>query len=110
MKPLRDEVEQVVLLDPWETENTKPLEETTPISIHPEYPDRHVMIGTELTNELCCALVEFLKRNFDIFAWSQGDIPGINPQVAMHKLYTNPGHPPVRQKRRKLAPELLKVI
>ena len=68
MEPLRDEVEQVILLDPREIENTKPLEETTPISIHPEYPDRHVMIGTELTNELRCALVEFLKRNFDVFA------------------------------------------
>ena len=28
----------------------------------------------------------------------------------MHKLYTNPGHPPVRQKRRKFAPERLRVI
>ena len=65
MEPLRDEVEQVVLMDPREIENTKPLEETTPISIHPEYPDRHVMIGTELTEELRSALVEFLKRNFD---------------------------------------------
>ena len=55
------------------------------------------MIGTELTNELRCALVEFLKRNFDVFAWSQGDVPGIDPQVAMHKLFTNPEHPSVRK-------------
>ena len=110
MEPLRDEVEQVVLMDPRETENTKPLEETTPISIHPEYPDRHVMIGTELAQEQRNALVEFLKRNFDVFAWSQGDVPGIDPQVAMHKLQVNTANPPVRQKRRKFAPERLRVI
>ncbi|GFY99885.1 hypothetical protein Acr_13g0012850 [Actinidia rufa] len=47
---LRDEVEQLTLADPRETNNTKPLEEVVPISIHPDYPDRHIMIGTELTD------------------------------------------------------------
>ncbi|GFY95417.1 hypothetical protein Acr_10g0008020 [Actinidia rufa] len=46
---LRDEVEQLTLADPRETNNTKPLEEVVPISIHLEYPDRHIMIGIELT-------------------------------------------------------------
>ncbi|XP_057503539.1 uncharacterized protein LOC130787093 [Actinidia eriantha] len=56
MGALRDEVERVTLADPRNTENTKPLEEVTPISIHPDYPDHHVMIGTELTDELRNAL------------------------------------------------------
>ena len=42
-----------------EIEHTKSLEEVTPISIHPDYPDRHAMIGTKLTKELWIALVEF---------------------------------------------------
>ena len=67
MEPLKDEVEQVILVDPWEIKNTKAPEEVALISIHPEYHDRHVVIGTELTNELRCALVEFLKRSFDVF-------------------------------------------
>ena len=75
------------------------------ISIHPEYPEHHVMIETEITNELRYVLVEFLKKNVDVFAWSHGDISGIDPQVTMHKLFTNPEHPLVRQKRRKFAPE-----
>ncbi|GFS37316.1 hypothetical protein Acr_00g0051350 [Actinidia rufa] len=41
---------------------------------------------------------------------SQGDVPGIDPEVVMHKLFTNPKYSPVRQKRRKFAPERLKVI
>ncbi|GFS42516.1 hypothetical protein Acr_00g0080270 [Actinidia rufa] len=107
---LRGEMEQLILEDPRETENTKPLEEVVPISIHPNYPDRQVMIGTELTDELRIALIDFLKKNSDVFAWSQGDVPGIDPEIAMHKLFTKPEYSPVRQKRRKFAPERLKVI
>ncbi|GFY90980.1 hypothetical protein Acr_07g0011760 [Actinidia rufa] len=81
-----------------------------PISIHPNFPDRQVMIGTELTDELRIALIDFLKKNSDVFAWTQGDVPGIDPEVAMHKLFTKPEYSPVRQKRRKFAPERLKVI
>ena len=33
MEVLRDEVEQITLTDPRETENIKPLEEVAPISI-----------------------------------------------------------------------------
>ncbi|GFY85507.1 hypothetical protein Acr_04g0002450 [Actinidia rufa] len=61
-------VGEVTLADPRETENTKPLEEVAPVFIHPDYPDRHVMIGSELTDELRAALTDFLKRNFDVFA------------------------------------------
>ncbi|GFS42455.1 hypothetical protein Acr_00g0079950 [Actinidia rufa] len=87
--------------DPRETNNTKPLEEVVPISIHPDYPDHHIMIGTELTDELRFALINFLKKNYDVFAWSQGDVLGIDPEIAMHKLFTNPKSSPVLQKRRK---------
>ena len=69
METLRDEMEDIILVDSRESENTKPLEEVTPISIYPDHPDRHVMIGTELTEELRIALVKFLKENYDIFAW-----------------------------------------
>ncbi|GFY85492.1 hypothetical protein Acr_04g0002300 [Actinidia rufa] len=84
--------------------------EVVPISIHPDYPDRHIMIGTELTSELRFALIHFLKENSDVFAWSQRDVPGIDPEIAMHKLFTDPKYSPVCQKRRKFAPERLKVI
>ena len=43
---LRNKVEEITLVDPRELENTKPLEEVTLISVHPDYPDRHIMIGT----------------------------------------------------------------
>ena len=70
MEALRDEVEQITLVDPREIENTKPLEEIALVSIHLDYPNYHFMIGTELTEELRSSLMKFLKRNFDVFAWS----------------------------------------
>ena len=70
MEALRNEVDEITLKDPWEIENTKSLEEVALISIHLDYPDHHVMIETELTEELQKALVEFLKKNYNVFAWS----------------------------------------
>ena len=51
-----------------------------------------------------------MKKNYNVFACSQGDVPGIDPQIAVHKLFTDPNHPLVYQKRRKFIPEWLKVI
>ena len=41
MEALRDEMEEITLVDPREMENTKSLEEVTTIFIHPDYSDRH---------------------------------------------------------------------
>ena len=51
-----------------------------------------------------------MKKNYDVFAWSQGDVPGIDPHVVAHKLFTDPDHHPVLQKQKKFTPECLKVI
>ena len=69
-----------------------------------------MMIGTELTEEIRDALVEFLKKNYDVFAWSQCDVQEIGPHVAVHKFFTNPDCLLFHHKRRKFAPKWLKVI
>ena len=48
---------------------------------------------------------DFLRSNSDGFAWSHLDMPGIDSEVIMHQLQVDPSHQPVRQKRRKFAPE-----
>ena len=72
-------MKEISLIDPREIKNTKPLKEVASISIHPDYPNRHVMIGTELIAKLLIILVEFLKKNYNVFEWLQGDVPGIDP-------------------------------
>ena len=52
-------------------------------------------IGTTLSPEMRTKLVQFLKENLDIFAWSHEDMPGISPEVIQHKLNVNSERKPV---------------
>ena len=66
---------------------------------------RHLKIDSKLTEGLRRRLIDFLRSNSDCFAWSHADMPGINPEIIMHKLQVDHLHKPVRQKRRKFASE-----
>ena len=66
---------------------------------------RHLKIGSKLTEALRRRLIDFLRSNSAYFAWSHADMPGIDPEIIMHKLQVDPLHQPVRQKRRKFTPE-----
>jgi hypothetical protein len=66
---------------------------------------KKVCIGAQLPSEIKEALVAFLVKNKDVFAWSHEDMPGIPPSVITHKLMVDPGHRPVKQRRRTFAPE-----
>ena len=63
-------------------------------------------------------LVDFLRANADIFAWSPSDMPGIPREVAEHSLDIRPNSKPVKQrlrcfndlKRRAIGEELQKLL
>ena len=46
--------------------------------------------GTNLNNQMKKELVQFLKENLDIFAWSHEDMPSIAAEVIQHRLNVNP--------------------
>ncbi|KAJ9544284.1 hypothetical protein OSB04_023991 [Centaurea solstitialis] len=60
------------------------------VVLDPEHPDR--------------------KEHSDCFAWSHEYMVGIDPNVISHKLNVDPTFKPIKQKRRKFAPERNKVI
>ena len=62
-------------------------------------------IGTMLSLEMRTRLIEFLKENLDVFAWSHKDMPGISPKIIQHKLKVDPERKPIQQKRRAFAPK-----
>ena len=62
-------------------------------------------IGTMLSPEMRTRLIEFLKENLDVFAWSHEDMPDISPKIIQHKLNVNPERKLVQQRRRAFAPE-----
>ena len=45
-------------------------------------------------------LIDFLRANDDIFAWSPSDMPGIPREVAEHSLDILPNSKPVKQRLR----------
>ena len=67
-------------------------------------------IGTNLCLETKEGIVNFLKDNLDVFAWSHEDMPGIPASIIQHCLNVDPEKKPVQQRRRVFAPERKKVI
>ena len=63
-----------------------------------------------MINDLKLQLVQFLRQNQDVFAWTSAEIPGIDPRFCCHKLAIWPGSNPVAQKKRNIAPERQKAL
>ena len=55
-------------------------------------------------------LVDFLRANADMFAWSPSDMPGILREVAKHSLEIRSGSKPVKQRLRRFDEEKCKII
>ena len=55
-------------------------------------------------------LVDFLRANADMFAWSPSDMPGIPREVAEHSLEIRGGSEPVKQPLRRFDEEKCKII
>ena len=68
-------------------------------------PVKMTKIGTNLATQMKEELVQFLKKNLDIFTWSHEDMPGIAVKVIQHRLNVNLDRKPIQQKRRVFALE-----
>ena len=86
------------------------LEDLEEIQIDSDHPDCAVKIGTYLGPEVRNQLIKFLRAHKTTFAWSTDDMVGVDPNVISHKLNVNSTYRPVRQKRRRFAPERNQVI
>ena len=58
----------------------------------------NLKIGSKLALGLRRRLIDFLKSTSDFFAWSHEDMPGIDPEIIMHKFQVDPLHQPVGRK------------
>ena len=67
--------------------------------------ERYTRVGADLEEKTKKDLVQFLKKNIDIFALSHEDMPGIDPGVITHRLNVSPSFKPIRQKKRVFASE-----
>ena len=73
-------------------------EETKRVPLDPLVLDKQIIIGTGLSQEEDDNLVEFLRSNKDIFAWSSKDLGGVSRDIIEHKLDIDPKVRPKKQK------------
>ena len=62
-------------------------------------------IGMMLSPEMRTKLIEFLKENLNVFAWSHEDMPSISPKIIQHKLNVDPERKLVQQRRKAFTPK-----
>ncbi|XP_009391097.2 uncharacterized protein LOC103977328 [Musa acuminata AAA Group] len=88
----------------------EPPERLTEVPIKGDRPGQTVKIGTAQLEGNQLQLVEFLKANADVFAWSPKEMLGIDRTVAEHQFNINPEARPVKQRPRRFALDRQKAI
>ena len=68
-------------------------------------PERFFQVGSQLSQSERVELVEFLKRNMDVFAWDAYEAPGVDPDFICHHLNVNPAITPRKQLPRRPSKE-----
>nr|XP_023921462.1 uncharacterized protein LOC112032929 [Quercus suber] len=65
----------------------------------------HQKVGIQLPPQEKQELVEFLKKNVDVFAWDAYETLGVNPDFIYHNLNINPAITPKKQPPRRSSKE-----
>ena len=79
--------EKRIVAEPTEAFENTPLDESN--------LERHTKVGADLEEKTKKDLVQFLKKNIDVFAWSHEDMSGIYPSVITYRLNVSPSFKPI---------------
>ena len=60
-------------------------------------PEKFFLIETQLPPQEKEELVEFLRKNIDVFAWNAYNAPGVDSSFICHHLNVNPSVTPKKQ-------------
>ena len=77
-------------------QHEEPTEELVEIPLFEDDPSKACKIGSSSTGQLRTNLINFLRDHRDAFAWSQKDMPGIDPEVIVNHLNIDPSFCPVK--------------
>ena len=73
-------------------------------------PEKFFLIGAQLPPYEKEELVEFLRKNIDMFAWNAYEAPGVDPSFICHHLNVNLSITPKKQSPRRLSKEHADVV
>ena len=83
------------------------LEITEAINLGTKEEKKEVKIGTTLLHATRKELIDLLQDYSDVFAWSYQDMPGLDTDIMVHHLPLREECMPVKQKLRRVKPEML---
>ena len=63
-------------------------------------PEKFFQIEAQLPLQEREQLVQFLRKNIDVFAWTAYEAPGVDPSFICHQLNVNPSITPKKQPSR----------
>ncbi|XP_072087194.1 uncharacterized protein [Arachis hypogaea] len=72
--------------------------------------EKFTFVNMNLPHELKEPLMEMIRANGDLFAWTPADMPGIDSGLMSHSLAIRPEAKPVAQRRRKMSQERAKEV
>jgi len=93
-----------------EEKNPETIEALETVELVGGRPMKVTNVGENLSPDMKKRIVEFLKRNLDVFSWSHKGMPGILENFIQHRLNVDPGKKPIQQRKRVFAPERNKAI
>ena len=80
---------------------------TETVNLGTEEEKKEVKIGTTLSPAIRKELIDLLQDYSDVFAWSYQDMPSLNTNIVVHCLPLRKECASVKQKLRKIKPEML---
>ena len=66
------------------------------IELVEESPLKMTQVGTNQSPRTKEGIINFLKDNLDVFAWSHEDMPGIPASLIQHRLNVDPEKKPIQ--------------
>ena len=81
------------MIEEKEEENVEALET---VELVDEEPMKTTKVRTTMSADMKKKLVQFLKENPDVFAWSHEEMPRKSPKVIQHRLNVDPEKKPVQ--------------
>ncbi|KAL0413601.1 UNVERIFIED_CONTAM: Retrovirus-related Pol polyprotein from transposon gypsy [Sesamum radiatum] len=94
----------------FKPERMEPVEEFKTVELIAHQPEKTTMIGSKMSKVVETMMIEFLRENVDMFAWSPSDFRVIDPEVIVHRLNVDPMMRPMKQKKKTFGAERNKII
>ncbi|VFQ78673.1 unnamed protein product [Cuscuta campestris] len=81
----------------------EPAEDTEDVVIMEEHQEKKIKLGINISAELRSKIIQVLRENFVVFAWSVEDMPGVSKSLITHRLAVGSDAEPIKQRRRHLS-------